>query len=159
MKEKISVMVDGGEASGAPPLGPSLGPLGVNITKVVDSINEFTKDFKGMKVPVTVIVDPSTKEFDIEVGTPPTSALIKKEIGIEKGSGEPNTNMVGDLSMDNAIKIAKMKRGGMLAINLKGAVMEVLGVCISMGITIDGKSSKEAQQEIFSGSYDKILSD
>jgi large subunit ribosomal protein L11 len=157
MKEQISALVDGGEASGGPPLGPSLGPLGVNITAVINAINERTKDFKGMKVPVKVIVDPSTKDFEIEVGTPPTSALIKKELGIEKGSGEPRTTVVGDLSLEAAVKIARMKRASMLAASLKSAVMEVLGACVSMGITIEGKPAKEAQREIAAGTHDEIL--
>lgn len=157
MKEQISALVDGGEASGGPPLGPSLGPLGVNITAVINAINERTKDFKGMKVPVKVIVDPATKDFEIEVGTPPTSALIKKELGIEKGSGEPNITAAGDMSLDSAVKIARMKQGSMLASTLKGAVMEVLGVCVSMGITVDGKPAKEFQQAIASGAHDEAL--
>lgn len=157
MKEQINALVDGGEASGGPPLGPSLGPLGVNITAVINAINEHTKDFKGMKVPVKVIVDPATKDFEIEVGTPPTSALIKKELGIEKGSGEPRTIVAGDLSLDAAVKIARMKRTTMLAASLKSAVMEVLGACVSMGITIEGKPAKEFQREIAAGAHDEIL--
>ena len=66
-KEKIDVLVEGGKATAAPPLGPALGPLGVNIGEVVGTINEKTKAFAGMKVPVKVTVDSDTKEFDIEV--------------------------------------------------------------------------------------------
>ena len=73
-------------ATAGPPLGPALGPLGINIMNVIKAINDKTKDFEGMKVPVKVIVDTATKDFEITVGTPPTSALIKGELGSEKGS-------------------------------------------------------------------------
>jgi large subunit ribosomal protein L11 len=157
MKQQISVLVDGGEASAGPPLGSSLGPLGVNIGAVVKVINERTKDFKGMKVPVKVLVDPDTKEFEVEVGTPPMSALIKKELGIEKGSSTPRNDIVGNLSLEAAIKLAKMKRDSMLASSLKSAVKEVLGVCNSMGVTVEGKPAREVQREIDSGAYDEVL--
>jgi large subunit ribosomal protein L11 len=157
MKQSIDVMVDGGKASAGPPLGPALGPLGIKIDKVIGAINEKTKDFDGMTVPVKVLVDPSTKEFDIEVGSPPTSALIKKELGIEKGSGAAREETAGDLSMENAIKIAGMKKDDMLAKDAKAGVKEVLGVCVSMGITVEGKSAKEVQVEIDQGAYNDVL--
>ena len=88
MPETIEALVDGGKASAGPPLGPALGPLGVNIGAIVGEINNKTKNFDGMKVPVKIIVDEKTKEFTITIGTPPTSALILKELGIEKGGQE-----------------------------------------------------------------------
>jgi large subunit ribosomal protein L11 len=154
MKESIDVMVDGGKASAGPPLGPALGPLGIKIDKVVSAINEKTKDYEGMTVPVKVIVDSGTKAFEIEVGSPPTSALIKKELGIEKGSGAAREETAGDLSLENAIKIAGMKKDDMLAKDTKAGVKEVLGVCVSMGITVEGKSAKDVQAEIAQGAYD-----
>ncbi len=157
MKQTISALVDGGAASAGPPLGPALGPMGLNIGAVVSAINEKTKDFAGMKVPIKVIVELATKEFEIQVGTPPTSALIKKELGLEKGSGEPRTKTVGNLSVGAAIKIAKMKRNEVLAASLKAAVREVVGVCDSMGVTIEGKPAREAQRELAAGVYDNLL--
>jgi large subunit ribosomal protein L11 len=157
MKQSIDAMVEGGKASAGPPLGPALGPLGIKIDRVISAINEKTKDFDGMTVPVKVIVDPSTKEFDIEVGSPPTSALVKKELGIEKGSGSVREEIAGDLSMEGAIKIADMKRDDMLAKEIKARVKEVLGTCVSMGITVDGKSAKDVQAEIDRGVYDDKL--
>ncbi len=157
MKQSISSLVEGGKASGGPPLGPSLGPLGVNIGAVIEAINERTKDFEGMKVPVTILVDPTTKEFEIKVGTPPTSALILKELGIEKGSGEQKTEIAGDLTLDSAKKVAGMKRGGMLAESIKAAVKEVLGTCVSMGITCEGKPAKEFLEEIDQGLHNDAL--
>jgi large subunit ribosomal protein L11 len=157
MKQTIDALVEGGEASAGPPLGPALGPLGINISAVVNAINEKTKAFEGMKVPVKVIVDPKTKEFEIEVGTPPMSAIIRKELGLEKGSGEAKTNIVGDLSLETAIKIARMKRDNLLASNMKSAVKEVLGTCVSMGISVEGKPAKEVQKEIDNRVYDELL--
>jgi large subunit ribosomal protein L11 len=100
MAEKLDVLVDGGKATPGPPLGPALGPMGVNVIQVVNAINEKTKAFTGMKVPVTLIVDSKTKAFEIKVGTPPVSALIIKELGIEKGSGSPKATKVGNLSVE-----------------------------------------------------------
>src|SRR6478752_923533 len=108
-KKTVNALVSGGEASAGPPLGPALGPLGINILQVVNTINEKTKDFPGMKVPVKVEVDSDTKKFNVEVGIPPTAALIFKESGINKGSGTAGTNFVGNISMDSVVKIAKMK--------------------------------------------------
>src|SRR3989338_3247100 len=80
----ISLLVEGGKATAGPPLGPSLAPMGVNIGQVVGKINEMTKSFVGMQVPVKVIVDKAKKTFEIEVGKPPVSALIKSELGLKE---------------------------------------------------------------------------
>lgn len=157
MAEVIQVLVPGGQANPGPPLGPALGPLGVNIKQIVDEINEKTKAFNGMQVPVKVTVD-AQKNVSIEVGTPPTSALIMQELAISKGSGTPNVDFVGDLSMDAAVKIAKMKMDSMLAPTLKNAVKEVIGTCISIGVTVEGKKVKEILKDIAEGKYDNVLS-
>ena len=148
MVQTIEILVEGGKATPGPPLGPALGPLGVNIGQVVKEINEKTKNYEGMQVPVKVSVDPKTKTFTVTVGTPPVSALIKKELGIETGSGSPKANKVGDLSLEKVIKIAKMKVQDSLSPTIKAMVMEVLGSCVSMGITVDGKDPKEIQEKI-----------
>ncbi|ENN96347.1 50S ribosomal protein L11P [Methanocaldococcus villosus KIN24-T80] len=156
-KEVVEVLVTGGRATAGPPLGPAIGPLGVNVMQVVKEINEKTKEYEGMQVPVKVIVDTETRKFEIEVGIPPTSALIKKELGIEKGAHEPRHEVVGNLTLEQAIKIAKMKRKSMLSYTLKDAVKEVLGTCGSMGVTVEGKDPKEVQKEIDQGVYDEIF--
>ena len=99
-KQTISSLVTGGEASAGPPLGPALGPMGVNIMEVINAINEKTKEFQGMKIPVSVIVDTESKKWEIEVGIPSASALILKEAGIQKGSGTSGTEWVGEVSAD-----------------------------------------------------------
>ena len=157
MAEKLEVLVDGGKATPGPPLGPALGPLGVNIVEIVKAINEKTKNFEGMKVPVTLLIDSKTKAFTIEVGTPPTSALIQKEAKIEKGSGDAGKTKVGNLSLPQAIKIANMKTDAMQAKSLKARVHEVVGTCVSMGVTVDGKPAKEISKDIRAGKYDRQL--
>ncbi len=154
MPETVEALVEGGKASAGPPLGPALGPLGVNVMEVVNTINEKTKDFAGMKVPVKVIVDPKTKSFEVEVGTPPVSSLIFNELGIEKGSGAPSTHKVGNLTMDQVIKITKMKYSSLLGKNLKKKAKEVIGSCISIGVRVEGKDPKEVIKEIEDGKYD-----
>jgi len=128
--------------------------LGVNVAQVVAKINEQTKDLNGMQVPVKVIVKSRT-EFEIEVGTPPTSALIIREIGVEKGTGDKT--IVGDLTMEQVLKIANIKRKGLLSKSLKNAAREVIGTAGSLGATVDGMPSKEAQLAVASGKYDEIL--
>jgi large subunit ribosomal protein L11 len=156
-KKTISALVNGGEASAGPPLGPALGPVGVNVLQVVNSINEKTKDFPGMKVPVKVEVDVATKKFIVEVGVPPTAALIVKEAGVAKGSGTAGTNYAGDITMKTAIKIAKMKIDSSYANDIQGAVKEVIGSCLSIGMTIEGKPAKQIYSEVSAGKYDEFF--
>lgn len=155
MEKTIDVIVDGGAASAGPPLGPALGPMGINAGAVVAQINEETKDFKGMKVPVKVIVETTTKEFKIEVGAPPTAELIKKEAGIEKGAGNREAP-AGDVKLESLVKIAKSKSNS-LGKSLKDTLKEVVGSCVSIGINIDGKDPKTVLREIESGAHETLL--
>lgn len=157
MKVTVQALVDGGKATAGPPLGPALGPLGVNIGKIIEEINNKTKDFAGLKVPVKVIVDKDTKGFEIEIGTPPVSALIKKELGVEKGA-KAKGEVIGNLTLQQVVKIAKMKSDVTLAKELKSAVNEVLGTCVSMGVTCEGKNPKEVIKEVNEGKHDKLFS-
>ncbi len=153
MAETVKALVEGGKASAGPPLGPALGPLGVNIMQIVNTINEKTKQFGGMKVPVKVIVDPKTKNFEIEVGTPPATSLILKQLGIEKGSGAAGSHKIGDITVDQAIKVAKMKYDNLLGKELKQKTKEIIGTCVSIGITVEGKKPQEVQKAIDEGEY------
>jgi large subunit ribosomal protein L11 len=150
----VDLLVSGGQANAGPPLGPALGPLGVNVLSIVTKINELTNDYAGMKVPVKVVVNPETKDFNVEVGTPTTSALIVKALKIEKGSGTPNTEKVGDLSLAEVIRIAKLKQPKILAKDLKAAAKEVIGSCLSIGVTIEGRDPREIQGDIDEGKYE-----
>lgn len=156
MAEVVEVLVPGGKATAGPPLGPSLGPLGINVKAVVDEINKKTGSFNGMQVPVRIEVD-DKKNFTVAVGIPPTTALIKQEVNVEKGSPEPNTKIVGDLPIEAAVRIARMKQDDMLSYDLKSGVKEVVGTCVSMGVNVDGKRPKEVLAAIDAGSYDKLL--
>ena len=157
MADTVEALVDGGKASAGPPLGPALGPMGVNIGQIIAAINDKTKAFVGMKVPVKITIDSKTKAFDIKVGTPPTTALIKKELGLESGSSNARTTKVGDLSVDQAKKIAEMKIDSLSGAEVKQRVLEVTGTCVSMGITIDGKDAKVFQSDVAAGAYDDQL--
>ncbi len=153
MAETIKALIEGGKASAGPPLGPALGPMGINIMQVINTINDKTKEFEGMKVPVKVIIDPKTKNFEIEVGTPPAASLILNEMGGEKGSGSPSKHKIGNITIDQAIKVAKMKFDNLLGKDLKEKTKEIIGTCISMGVTVEGKNPKEIQKAIDEGEY------
>lgn len=153
-KKVIEALIEGGKATAGPPLGPALGPLGINVLMVVNKINELTKSYSGMKVPAKISVDVETKEFDVEIGTPSTSALIVKEAGIEKGSGNSTTQKVADLKMSQVVSIAKVKMPVSYSKELRGVVKEVLGACLSMGVTVEGRDCREIQREVDEGKWD-----
>ena len=153
MVDTVEALVDGGRASAGPPLGPALGPKGVNIGQVIAKINEKTKAFEGMKVPVKILIN-DDKSFDIKVGTPPMSALIKGELGVESGAHNAKTEKVGNLTLDQAKKIANMERDDLLGADLKAKVLEAAGNCVSVGVTIDGKNPKDFQKAVKAGEYD-----
>ncbi|MBA3749703.1 MAG: 50S ribosomal protein L11 [Nitrosopumilus sp.] len=156
-KKVVNALVSGGEASAGPPLGPALGPLGINILQVVNTINEKTKDFPGMKVPVKVEVDSDTKKFTVEVGIPPTAALIFKECGINKGSGTAGTNFVGNISMESVVKISKMKLDVSYAQDVKSTTKEIIGSCLSLGIKVEEKVATDIYVDISAGKYDSLF--
>ena len=155
--KNVELIVAGGQATAGPPLGPALGPLGINIMAVVNKINEVTKDYAGMKVPVKISVNTEDKSFDVTVGTPTASALLVAELKVEKGSGTPNSAKIGDLNVEQIVRIAKIKRPELLARTLKGAAKEIMGTCVSMGVTIEGKDPRETQKEVDDGKYDDIF--
>lgn len=158
-KETIEVLIEGGKATAAPPLGPALGPMKVNIGQVVADINSKTSDFKGMKVPVKVIVDTETKEYTIKIGTPPASQLVKSELGIKSGSATPSTDYVADMSIDQIKKIARMKFDSLLANTQSSAIREIAGTCYSLGVKIDGKKPKDFIAAVKAGEYSEQISE
>jgi large subunit ribosomal protein L11 len=162
MSEKVTIdaLVEGGKASAGPPIGPALGPTGVNLLQVVQKINELSKPFTGMKVPVKIIVDTKTKQYDIQLGIPPTSALLLRELeNVQKGSGESGRGKsVGNLDFEKIIKVAKMKKDKLLSTNLKNAAKEIIGTCMSIGVMVNGKTPKEVLKDIDNGVFDAQLS-
>jgi large subunit ribosomal protein L11 len=156
-KKVVELIVSGGQANAGPPLGPALGPLGVNIVAIVNKINEITKEYAGMKVPVKISVDTEDKTFEVSVGTPTASALIVAELKVEKGSGTPNTVKIGDLSMEQILKIAKIKGPQLLSPTVKKAAKELLGTCVSLGVTVEGKDPREVQKDVDAGNYEQLF--
>ena len=153
---EIKVLVEGGKATAGAPLGPAMGPLGVNIGEIVAKINEKTKQYAGMKVPVTIEVD-KNKNIDIKIGAPPTSALITKEVKAQKGGANQKTDTVGNLSMEQVKKLALMKSDSINSVALRSQAREIIGTCNSMAVTIEGKRAKEVQKEISEGKWDSVL--
>lgn len=154
---KVNLLVDGGDMKPGPSIGQQLGPLGINIGKVMSDVNGATSDFKGMKVPVELDIDSKTKKFTVKVFSPPTSELLKKELGAEKASGTPNKMRVGNLAIEQIIKIAKIKYPNMIVSSFKSSVRSVIGSCVSLGIFIENKDPKEVGQEIDRGKYKKEI--
>jgi len=138
----INGLIEGGKATGGPPFGPALGPLGVNVTKIIEEINSKTKSFEGIKVPVKVIVDPATKSYKVEVGSPQTSALILKELGLQSGA-KSKEEVAGNITLEQVKNIAKAKESMLYGKSFEAKVKQVLGTCKSMNITCDGKDAKE----------------
>lgn len=156
--ETLNLMVEGGKVSPNPVTAQKLGPLGINIGEVMNQVNEKTKDFVGMQVPVKLTIDTTTKAVtNIEVGTPPTSQLIKKGLGLDKGAGQPDKEKVGNISIEQCIKVALMKKDAMYVTSLKAAVKSVVGSCNALGVLVEGKSSHEVSEKIDQGKYVKEI--
>ena len=155
---KIKLLIDGGDMKPGPSIAQQLGPMGINIGKVISDVNQVTKEFKGMKVPVELDVNEKTKAFSVHAFSPPTSELLKKEFSLEKGSQKISEFRVGNASIEDVIKIAKIKHSNMLEKDLKAAVKSVLGTCLSMGILVENTNPKEIVQEINLGKFSEEIS-
>jgi len=156
MAETIEALVPGGQATPGPPLGPELGPTPVDVQAVVQEINDRTEAFDGTEVPVTVEYE-ENGSFSIDVGVPPTAELIKDEAGFDTGSGEPQENFVADLSVEQVKQIAEQKHSDLLAYDLRNAAKEVVGTCVTLGVTIEGEDAREFKEKVDAGQYDEIL--
>jgi len=154
---QIKLLVEGGDMKPGPVLSQKLGPIGVNINKIIQKINESTADFKGLKLPIELDINVSTKDFDIKIFPPPVSELLKKELKVDKGSGTQAKMQVANASIEQIIYVAKTKMPNMLNKDLKSAVKSVVGTCGSLGILIENKSPKEVELEIDDGKYDKEI--
>lgn len=152
--EVVSLLVEAGQAKPSGAIAPALGPFGLNLGMVIADINKETAKFEGMKVPVNVHVNKSNKTFTIEVGLPPTSALVLNEISLEKGSGKTGHEIIGELSFEQVLKIAHVKRNDLLANTVGAAAREVLGTMVTMGINCDGMDPREVQKKTKAGDYD-----
>ena len=157
-KVVVKALVTGGSASGGPPIGPSVGPTGINIKDVVDEINRQTTVFRGLTVPVRIECDPETKQFEIFIETPSTASLLLKEAGVEKGSSASSESIIGNLTLEQIINVVEAKKDKFLDKNFKVAVKTVLGTALSIGITVEGEDPREIQKRIENGEYDDKIS-
>ena len=138
----------------------------MNTAEVIAAINEKTKDFGGMEVPIVVKIDDKTKKFEISVGTPSITALVKKELGVQLLSkaafnvytkDEIKEEFKKSLKFDQIVKIAKMKMDDMGTDSLREAVKQAVSYCVSSGVFIEDKKPKEILQEIKDGKWDSKI--
>ena len=156
-KIRLKFLVPGGKVTPGPPLGPSLSPLRVNTGKIVAEINKLTKEYEGLPVPVEIIVDVETREYEINVGLPPTSALLMKAAGVKQGPQRTVHEWVGNVSMKDVVEIAKKKIDSMPTSSLKAAVKSVLGTARATGIKVENKDPKEVTKEVDEGKWDHLI--
>lgn len=161
-KETLDLLIEGGKAAPGANSAPKLSALKMNVGEIFKQINEKTKAYAGMQVPVKVEMNPDDKTFEIKVGTPPVSSLVKKEMKIElmKITEEEKTagkTTMGDVKMDQIVKVAKMKQSALFCKTLKACVKQVVGTCASMPITVEGKKAIEVIKEIDEGKYDSQI--
>ena len=156
---KINLLIDGGNMKPGPAVAQQLGPMGVNMGKVISDVNEATKEFKGMKVPVELDVDEKTKDFTIHTSSPPTSELLKNELNLEKGSDKQAEVKVGNASIEDLIKIAKIKLPNMLDRDMNAAVKSVLGTSASIGILVENENPNDLIQAVNDGKFDSEINE
>lgn len=154
---QIKLLAEGGAMKPGPALSQKLGPAGIPINKVIEEVNKATVNFKGLKVPVELDVDLAKKTFEIQVFSPPVSELLKGEIGIQKGSGAQAKIQIANISIEQAISVAKTKMQNLLCKDLKSSVKTIVGTCGSLGILVESKLAKEVEEEIAEGKYDKEI--
>ena len=134
----IKLQVPAGKANPSPPIGPALGQRGLNIMEFCKAFNAQTQSLeKGLPTPVVITVY-SDRSFTFILKTPPASVLIRKAIGIEKGSGTPNTNKVGRINRKQLEDVAKIKQPDLTAADLEAAVRTIAGSARSMGVDVEG---------------------
>jgi large subunit ribosomal protein L11 len=153
----IKLLIEGGDMKPGPAIAQKLGPLGINMGKVISGVNQATANFKGMKVPVELEINEKTKEFSIKTSSPPTSELLKKELSIESGSGDHKKLKVGNASIEDVIKVAKIKFPYMLEKEFKSAVKSILGTCASIGILVENENANAVVKKIEQGAFEKEI--
>jgi large subunit ribosomal protein L11 len=134
----VKLQVPAGQANPSPPIGPALGQQGVNIMEFCKQFNAQTQSLeKGLPIPVVITVY-SDRSFTFIMKTPPASVLIRKSLGLEKGSGTPNTSKVGRISRQQLEEIARTKTPDLTAADLDAAVRTIAGSARSMGVDVEG---------------------
>ena len=134
----VKLQVPAAQANPSPPIGPALGQQGVNIMEFCKQFNAQTQNVeKGLPIPVVITVY-RDRSFTFIMKTPPASVLIRKAIGIEKGSGAPNTNKVGRITRKQLEEVARTKQPDLTAADLEAAVRTIAGSARSMGVDVEG---------------------
>jgi large subunit ribosomal protein L11 len=136
VKAVVKLQLPAGKATPGPPVGSSLGPHGINIPAFTKEFNEKTKSQDGFIIPVVMTIY-EDKSFTFVLKTPPVAVLIKKKVGIESGSGKPNTNKVATLTKAQVEEIAKQKMQDLTAGSLEAAMSMVAGTARSMGVLVE----------------------
>ena len=153
----IKLLIEGGDMKPGPAIAQKLGPMGINMGKVIADINTATKDFDGVKVPVELNVNEKTKTFTIKTFSPPTSELLKKELKLEKGTADHKKILVSNASIEDIIKIARIKLPNMLEKDLKSAVKSILGTCASIGVLVENEDANDLVSVVKEGKFDKEI--
>ena len=151
----IKLITQAGSMKPNPALAQKMGPLGMNMGKIIGDVNKATAGHPGMKLPVTLDINTKTKEVKVIVGQPSTSELLKKEFGIAKGSGQPQKFKTANVPIETLIKVAIEKQA--LEKTLKSALKTVVGSCRTLGFLIENKEPAEVTAEIDKGVYDKLI--
>lgn len=153
----IKLLIEGGDMKPGPAVAQQLGPIGVNMGKVISDVNQATSEFKGMKVPVILDIDEKTKDFTVTTSSPPTSELLKKELNLEKGSDKHAEIKMGNASIEDIIKIAKIKHPNMLEKDLRAAVKSILGTSSSIGILVENENPNDLISAVNEGKFDQAI--
>ncbi len=157
VKKTLKFIIEGGKATPGPPIGPSLSPYKVNVVEVVNAINNATKDYEGLPVPVEVTVDTDTRKFEVKVGIPTTTALLMKFAGAKEPTGDPAHKKIGDVKFEDIIKIAIIKKEQLSAKTLKSAVKTILGTARAIGVSVEGKDPRDVVRLVDQGFYDELI--
>lgn len=153
----VRLRVKGASASPQPPVGPTIAQTGLDVNEVINKINELTKHLKDIEVTVLLHVDTDTKNYRIEVKSPPSSSLLLKMAGVSEPSGDPAHKKVGNLSIEDVIKVALMKKNEINSKSLKAAVKSLVSTASTIGLSVEGKSAKEVIKLIDEGFYDSFF--
>lgn len=153
----VKMQIKGGEAKPEPPLGPAIADAGLNVAEVIDRINKITEKYRGYILTVKLIIDLDSKNYDIQLELPTITSLLLNIANVSEPSGDPMHKKVGNIKLEDVVKIAILKKPELTAKSLKGAIKTVLGSARSIGITVEGKDPKEVSRDIDRGVYDDIL--
>ena len=153
----VRLRVKGGSATPQPPVGPTIAQLGLDVNEVINEINKLTEHLKDIEVTVLLHVDTDTKNYRIEVKSPPSSALLLKIAGASEPSGDPAHKKVGNVSIEDVIRVALMKKNEMNSRSLKAAVKSLVSTASTIGLSVEGKSAKEIIKLIDEGFYDSVF--